>query len=74
MISSLLKVLGAGLGLWEHKEKMKYIEEMIQLKQEYFDVKNSMPIDDDKLSRIEFRLRVLADSFSSKAGIPDAKD
>ena len=74
MISSLLKVLGAGLGLWEHKEKTKYFDEMIHLKQEYFDVKNSTPIDDDRLSRIEFRLCLLADAFASKSGVPDLED
>ncbi len=74
MIESLLKAFEAGLSLWNTKESRKYLDELIELKQEWHDVYNTDPIDDDTLTRIELRMRILADSFASEVGAENSEN
>lgn len=76
MIGELLAVLGAGLSLWNHKEKTKYQDRFIQLKRDLYEEQNK-PADrrsDARLDELTFELRLLAGSFAASAGKPDAAD
>lgn len=73
---ALLKVLGAGLSIWDSKEKSKYVDRLMRLKKEFYDEYNK-PQDsrsDAILDGIEFELRVLSLAFSSSVGKQDAAD
>lgn len=66
MIESVLKILEAGLSLWESTEKRKYVDAIIKLKKEYYEeIKNPKP-DNAILDYIEFRLQLLGNSFASQ--------
>ncbi|TXG77620.1 hypothetical protein E6Q11_02505 [Candidatus Dojkabacteria bacterium] len=70
MVETVLKILEAGFSIWASKERNKYRDELISLKQEYYDEYNK-PFeerDDGKLDRILFRLRCLGDSFATSVG------
>ncbi len=67
MIGSLFKVLGAGLELWESKEKRKYVDKLIKLKREYYEESNKERPDSAILDNLEFELELLCNAFSSKA-------
>lgn len=70
MIDSILKLLAAGLSLWDDKEKAKYQDKFIALKKAYYDEANKPPNDrsDAVLDNISWELGVLADSFSARVG------
>lgn len=76
MFDLILRVLGAGLELWASKEKHKYIDEMISLKKAYYEEWNK-PLDrrsDVVLDNINFKLRLLCDSFVASAGSKNVAD
>jgi len=74
MLESLFKVLGAGLSIWEHKERRKYIDELLRLKKEYYEVYNENPRDHGRLDVIEHRVRTIGEVFSSSVGKQDIGD
>ncbi len=74
MIGSVFKVLAAGLSLWEHKDRYKYINELKTLKESYYEEYNQEISDDAVLDNIEFKLRVLCESFGSEAGVSNSSN
>ena len=74
MFEVLARCLASGLELWVHKEKTKYIDELIALRKEYYEESNKDPSvrDDAVLDNLEFKLRVLAIAFSSGASKQNA--
>jgi len=73
MIDAIFKILGAGLSIWESKEKRKYIDRMMSLQKSYYEEINK-PFnqrDNAALDDIEFQLRTLGLAFASSAGKPD---
>lgn len=72
MISSVFKVLEAGLGLWKSKESRKYLDKVIKLKREWYEEYNKETSDHAILDNIERELLILCESFSSQAGIKNA--
>lgn len=68
-VESILKILGAGLSIWESKEKTKYLDTFLKLKQEYFDEFNKDPQDHSALDLISYKLQLLGNAFASQVGI-----
>lgn len=67
MFESLAKALAAGLSIWEHKEKNKYIDRLERIRKDYREEYNK-PIgvrSDAVLDDLEFQLRLAADSFAA---------
>jgi len=61
----ILGLLGAGLKLWESKERRKYIDKTLDLEKKYFE-ESKKPFkeqDHAKLDNIEFELKILAKAF-----------
>lgn len=76
MFGLVLQVLGAGLTLWDDKEKNKYVDKLLSLKEQYYAEYNK-PIDirsDAILGNLEFELRLLATGFASSIGKSTAQD
>jgi hypothetical protein len=76
MIEALFKTLAAAFSIWDTKEKRKYIDELMDLKKDYYEEFNK-PMDqrsDAELDDLERKLRILADAFASGVGAPDPKD
>lgn len=66
MITEILKLLGAGLSLWEHKEKNKYRDKLIELERLWREEK-AKPREqqsDARLDNIEFEIMTLARAFA----------
>ena len=76
MFESLLTVLGAGLSLWNNKERTKYVDQLMSLKQRYYEEynKDAEHRSDAILDSIELELRILASAFSTNVGKSDAQD
>ena len=74
MIASIFKILAAGLSLWNTKESRKYLDQVIQLKQDWYDEFNKQNCDDGRLDRIEQRLLIISDAFCSQVGTENAKN
>lgn len=74
MFTVLLNCLNAGLTLWDDKEKTKYLDQMISLKESYYAEFNKPDAErsDAVLDNLEFQLRVLATSFAAGVGKPNA--
>lgn len=70
MLELLFKVLGAGLSIWESKEKNKYIDKLIELKKDYYEEfnKGAGHRSNAVLDNIELELRLIAEVFSSANG------
>lgn len=76
MIPTIFALLEAGLSLWNTKEKQKYIDKYLRLKEEWFHEYNKPDheIDDNVLSNIEWELKLLCNAFSSSVRVPDSKN
>lgn len=63
--TALLNVLGAGLSIWDSKEKTKYQDQYVDLKRKYYEASNKPDDerDDAVISNLRVELRILADSF-----------
>lgn len=72
-IKVILSLADTGLKLWQQKDARKYIDQLIELKQEYYNEINKPEEDRDhaRLDRVEFRLNILCIAFASAAGKPD---
>lgn len=66
MLGEIIKVLGAGLSLWNHKEANKYRDRLIGLEREWREetAKPREKQSDARLDNIEFEIRILAKSFA----------
>ena len=62
-----LSVLEQGLKLWNHREASRYLNEVIKLKQEYYNELNRKDRSDLALDRITERLRLIAETFAASA-------
>ena len=74
MIKPLMDILGAGLSLWEAKEKRKYLDKFLKLKKEYYEESKKDQPDHAVLDDIEFNLQLLGSSFSSEVERSKAMD
>lgn len=75
-IGLILKLAETGLGLWAQKDARKYLDELISLRQEYYEEFNK-PLenrDDARLDRIEFRINILCESFASAVGAKNTEN
>lgn len=74
MFSELAGALHAGLSLWEHKDKTKYLDKLIRLEKEWYEETNKPREEqsDAELDRIEFELRLTARGWTAVAGKSDA--
>lgn len=70
MFAALLSVLGAALSIWSDKEKHKYIDQLIKLKEEYYAEYNKPEASrsDATLDNLEFQLRLLGHAFAASVG------
>ena len=74
MTEALFQVLAAAFKIWEHKEKNKYLDEIMRLQKEYYAEINK-PFesrDNSVLDNIGFELRTLGSTFAASVGKPDA--
>lgn len=76
MFSELVGALRAGLSLWDHKEKTKYLDKLIKLEREWYAEINKPRADqsDAELDRIERELRVTSRAWIAVAGVSNASN
>jgi hypothetical protein len=69
VFQALAQALAAGLSLWEHKEKNKYNDKLIQLERDYYAEENKATSvrSDAVMDNLEFELRLLARAFAASA-------
>lgn len=74
MWDALTRALAAGLSIWDHKEKTKYIDQLAKLQKDYYAEYNKTLSDrnDAILDGLEFQLRILSNSFAASVGKSDA--
>lgn len=70
MFTVILGILEAGLSLWQSKEKRKYIDQLLEIRTNYYAEINKPQSDrsDAVLDNLEFRLRLLGLAFSADVG------
>ena len=70
MFESLATALAAGLSIWAHKEKHKYVDRLMDLRKRHYEEYNKLDDyrSDAVLDNLEFELRVLASAFSTAVG------
>lgn len=66
MVTAIFGTLKAGIELWTHKDKMKYLEEVLDLEQKFYEEDNREIRDNSVLDRLEFRLCILAQAFAAQ--------
>ncbi len=73
MFESLLTVLGAGLSIWNNKERTKYVDQLMSLKRRYYEEYNKSAEyrSDAILDGIQSELYILASAFSTSVGKSD---
>jgi hypothetical protein len=76
IIEALFKALGAGLGLWQSKEKRKYLDKLLKLEKDYYEAINQPEDqwDDAVIDNITFELQLLGKAFHSSVGKSDTED
>jgi hypothetical protein len=76
LVSSLIGAVEAGLKLWGTKEGRKYLDEILELKQDWVNEYNKETHErsDAKLDLIEQRIMLISELFSSKIGNEDSKN
>lgn len=62
-----LSVLEQGLKLWNHREASRYLNEVISLKQDYFNELNRKDRSDLALDKLSERMRIIAETFATAA-------
>ena len=65
MVESFLKVLGAALSIWDHKERNKYYDEWRDLQKRWYEESNKQRPDMATLDNLRFRLCILGESYSN---------
>lgn len=70
------QLLLAGLQLWNHPEKEKYVEEILDLKIKWWaEMEKPQGVRDNAfLDRIEFRLRSYANSWAATIALENARN
>lgn len=70
MFLALLETLSAGLSLWEHKEKNKYVDAVIELKRKWYEEYSKDPADRNHnvLDNLDVELRIIAAAFAAAVG------
>lgn len=70
MLDSLFKALAAGLSIWDHKEKTKYVDRLLGLKRDWDSEYAKEPDirDDAVLDNIERQLRILTSEWTAIVG------
>lgn len=74
MTAAIFKLLGSALGIWEHKEKTKYIDKMLALQREYYEEINKEISDDAVVDNIERELIVLVNALESRIANDNSKN
>ena len=76
LVSSLIGAVEAGLKLWNTKEGRKYLDELLELKQDWVNEYNKETHErsDAKLDLIEQRIMLISELFTSKIGNEDSKN
>ena len=76
LVSSLIGAVEAGLKLWGTKEGRKYLDEILELIQDWVNEYNKETHErsDAKLDLIEQRIMLISELFSSKIGNEDSKN
>jgi len=76
MFEAIAKILGAALSIWEHKEKNKYVEQLMELETEWRKEANKDPEhrSDAVLDNLEFKLRVLGAAFASGVTVQNSQN
>lgn len=76
LVSSLIGAVEAGLKLWNTKEGRKYLDEILELKQDWVNEYNKETHErsDAKLDLIEQRIMLISELFTSKIGNEDSKN
>lgn len=73
MITAIIALVTAGVNFLDDKLKTKYIDEMIQLKQQYYEEQNKPDADWAVLDNIEFRMRNIALGVAADLAIAHAQ-
>ena len=68
MTSSILKLLGSVLSIWESKEIRKYTDKYLELKDDYEKALRADPIDNGVLDDLEDSIRTLSDIIATDIG------
>lgn len=76
LVSSLIGAVEAGLKLWNTKEGRKYLDEILELKQDWVNEYNKETHErsDAKLDLIEQRIMLISELFTSKIGNEDSEN
>lgn len=56
VLTALVEALSAGLSIWNNKEKTKYTDKLLKLREEYYEAYNAEPRDNAKLDHVEHEL------------------
>lgn len=74
MVEALILALGSGLSIWDHAEKSKYADQLMRLKEAWYEESNRPDAErsDAALDSIEHELCVLSLSFASAVTVPHA--
>lgn len=70
---SVLTIIGSALSLWDSKEKNKYVDRLIKLKEQYYEEINRPQLDDAKLDSITRDISILCELCSAKIGASNTK-
>lgn len=66
-ISALFKALEAGLSIWLSKEKTKYTDRLLKIKEDYYREKTKADPNMAVLDDLEFQLFLLSSTFATSA-------
>lgn len=67
IIDSIFSILSSAFGIWESKEKTKYIDKLMSLQKDWNDEKSRADYSRAALDNIRIELRILAAAFSTAA-------
>lgn len=73
MFEAILALLTSGLNFLDDKLKTKYIDEMIDIKQQYYDEQNKPDADWALLDNLEFRMCNLTLGVAADLNLANAK-
>lgn len=67
MVESIFAILSAALGIWNSKEKTKYLDRMMRLKREFYEENNKPEKERDHavLDNLRFELQLLCEHASA---------
>lgn len=67
MITLIFQILASALQIWEDKEKTKYVDQLISLKEQYYEEINkpAASFNEAAIDDITFQLRILGLAFTA---------